>query len=507
MNTSSGNTGNIFVNVENSFLMSGTTLAPSIDTQSLTSQIITRSQGRGNAGAIEVASKNLKLLNGASIASAANFGIGKGGNVEVHVEDSIELVGIDPISFFSSVIGVPNVAGGGAGTLTMTANKISLKDGGRIDTATFGNSDAGKLTVVAREFIDIDGTAPGSINPSLIDSTANLVDSPILQIFGIEASALTGNAGDLTIQAPLISIRNGAVLTTRNDGSGDAGNLEIIVDQIFLDNGSITALTQSGIGGNIDIKVKDLITLSQSSIISAEAGGIGNGGNINIEPQSSTPLILLSTPDGNNDIIANAFEGQGGQINISASALIGFQERSRRELEKLVQEGELIELNPILLSSNDISAISQQGGASLDGDINFLTPTSDPSSLLAILPDIDSAPKRFIKATCYNPGDKIDKNSYFTQIGRDNVENNDITLSSNIFSNNWISHSTFSPSKQSPQKSIDENHLALDDLPSEANGWKRQKNGSIEILLDRNVLKDDSKFYALKTKNTSCTSS
>jgi large exoprotein involved in heme utilization and adhesion len=101
-------------------------------------------------------------------------------------------------------------------------------------------------------------------------------------------------------------------------GSGDAGNLEVVANSIVLDNqGTISATTAAGEGGNINLQSNSLL-MRQNSQISATAGGTGNGGNIIITGSSPADFVVLLE---GSEILANAFEGVGGNIGIDAKAL------------------------------------------------------------------------------------------------------------------------------------------------------------------------------------------
>ena len=71
-------------------------------------------------------------------------------------------------------------------------------------------------------------------------------------------------------------------ITVFNQGTGNAGNLEINADTLFLNEGEISASTISGEGGNIFLNAENLELLDRSQI-SANAGGSGDGGNITID--------------------------------------------------------------------------------------------------------------------------------------------------------------------------------------------------------------------------------
>ena len=75
-----------------------------------------------------------------------------------------------------------------------------------------------------------------------------------------------------------------------------------------------------------------------------------NGGNITIDTQ-----FIIASPNQNNDIIASAEQGIGGNINITAEGVFGLEERSSTPPNK----------------TNDIDASSEFG---LDGSVSINTP-------------------------------------------------------------------------------------------------------------------------------------
>ncbi|MEM7590388.1 MAG: hypothetical protein AAF383_02500 [Cyanobacteria bacterium P01_A01_bin.83] len=61
------------------------------------------------------------------------------------------------------------------------------------------------------------------------------------------------------------------------------------------------------------VKVNKNLILQDDSLISAQAFGNANGGNLAIDTN-----FIIAFPEGNNDIIASAEQGQGGNITINA---------------------------------------------------------------------------------------------------------------------------------------------------------------------------------------------
>ena len=93
------------------------------------------------------------------------------------------------------------------------------------------------------------------------------------------------DAGDLTIQSNQLIIKDGATVTASSTGTGNAGNLDINARSIQLTNSSsILTESSSSSGRDIDLKFQNL-SLHSFSRISTTAGITGSGsdgGNITI---------------------------------------------------------------------------------------------------------------------------------------------------------------------------------------------------------------------------------
>ena len=303
--------------------------------------------GSGLSGGIDVLTRRLIATDGGNIASVTGGigGTGTGGDVLVNASESIELIGVTPGILTPSQITAGTGGAGDAGSVTINTQQLTLQDGGRVDASTVASGDAGSVTINASEFVEVRGTVPGSLNPSLVISSANILD-PVLQVLLQLPSAPSGDAGDLTINTSRLTIADGGRVTVSNDGIGDAGTLRVNTDEIFLSNQSrLSASTISGQGGNIMVQTDSLLA-RQNSAISAEAGGTGMGGNISIVGSSPADLVVLFD---NSDITANAFMGQGGSINIETRGLF-----------------------PCMTC--DISASSELG---VDGVISLVSPETD----------------------------------------------------------------------------------------------------------------------------------
>ena len=119
----------------------------------------------------------------------------------------------------------------------------------------------------------------------------------------------------------------------------------IQTQNLSLDSGSLSSSTVSGRGGNITLAITDNLILNDNSLISAEATNNADGGNVNIDTD-----FIIAFPNQNNDIIASAEDGVGGNINIRAESQLSIEER------------------PLDPQTNDINASSDFG---LDGSISL----------------------------------------------------------------------------------------------------------------------------------------
>ena len=337
--------------------------------------ISSQALGTGAGGLVEVAAKNIIIEGGGNIASSTLVS-GRGGNVKI-TADNIQISGVNPVSLLPSIIAAPSTGTGDAGDVIINTRQLSLKNGGRIDSSTLSAGNAGSVTVTAAESVTVEGTVAGSVNPSLIISSANIVDPALRSFFetiGVFLPALpSGASGNVTINTPNLTVSDGAQVTVRNDGTGDAGTLTANVGSVYVsDRAGITASTQQGSGGNIVLNVRDVVLLRRESRLSAEAGGVGDGGNITL----NAPVVIALE---NSDITASAIEGAGGTIKINARAILGTEFRDQ------------------LTPESDITASSEFG---ISGTVDIDQIESDPSSGTVELPENVADPSAQVVAGC-----------------------------------------------------------------------------------------------------------
>jgi filamentous hemagglutinin family protein len=332
--------GNLAINASNSVQVIG--FSPVNPT--FASSIFATTFSSGNAGDLTLSTERLSVLGGANV-SSSTVGTGKGGHVTVNATESIELIGFNQIVAQPSNLAASTLNAGDAGSLTINTSRLAVLDGAGVDASTLATGNAGSIIVNASESVEVSGTG------SEVFSSAEIVPKTIQEFLSLPPVP-SGGPGNVTINTRALRVTDGAVVGVQNDGSGNAGNLEVNASSIFLNNqGRLTAATTSGEGGNIFLQAQNL-QLRDNSAITATAGGSGNGGNLTI---TTSTLVALE----NSDITANAIEGRGGNIQLSTQGLF---------------------LSP----TSEITASSNLG---VDGVVDIQTPEVDPSSGLVTLPE------------------------------------------------------------------------------------------------------------------------
>ncbi len=139
------------------------------------------------------------------------------------------------------------------------------------------------------------------------------------------ASYGSGDAGKVQIQAGSLTLTAGAQIASSSGfphpvsdvpGTGQAGSLEIVTDEmIYLQGDSVlTTESDNAGGGRIHIETRDRLHLQDSRITTSVKGGDGDSGDIFIDP------IFVILED--SQIQANAHGGSGGNINLIADYLL-----------------------------------------------------------------------------------------------------------------------------------------------------------------------------------------
>ncbi|MEM7019824.1 MAG: CHAT domain-containing protein, partial [Pseudomonadota bacterium] len=217
------------------------------------------------------------------------------------------------------------LSAGDAGDIRIQANHIQLRTQGNINSAAINTGQGGDITLDANTLemnngaIIAGSVGQGDSGQIHIRTMQSRLDSLSL----ISTSAIQGSSGDITFEASEnLTLSDHSGLLTQASGNtlqtGDAGNIFISTPNLTLLQGSVleTSAANTG-GGDIQLKVPNILRLSNSRIGAMAAGmsSDDSGGNVEID---SPRLLLMDS----STIRAGAVAGQGGDIRIAAGQFV-----------------------------------------------------------------------------------------------------------------------------------------------------------------------------------------
>ncbi len=256
---------------------------------------------------------------------------------------------------------------GSAGSVSIRARRVLL-EGSEILEATVNPS-----AIVSQSTSGATGAA-GSV--SVIAERLEIRDGG--QISVASRSETSGRTGDIDIETNQLIVSNSsnAILAESLSSDNDAGDIRIVArDLVRVTDGSINSRAVFTSGGNIEIRANHLISLissrgnAGSEVIVAKITGTGIGGNIT--------LAADNVAVNRSGVVASANLGQGGNIVIDAK---GF----------FVSGGDLRQVEPGLFVSDD-SFFKVTGGLA-QGDFVSRSPDAavitSLASLSAQAPDV-----------------------------------------------------------------------------------------------------------------------
>ena len=408
--------------------------------------------GDGDGSDINITTPFLEVLGGAQLI-ASTRGQGNAGRVIISVSDRVLLDGVNSSGFSSGffISTLSNATGSGrdvivrtpdlqishgavidagtannqrGGNILIDAAQVSAISGGQVITTTAGAGQAGDITINA-DRIHLSGrdlTFPQRVRAFGRDRAANQGNGES-GLFANTRLDSMGNGGSINLRPIDLTVRNHAQISAQSQGSGAAGDVMIQAQSaIVLDNyASINSDTNGG-QGDIDLAAR-LLVLQENSTITTNASGLATGGNIDIEAD-----FIVAAPNENSDIFANAFEGSGGEINLTALAIFGLEFRTRAELQQLLGDNPA-DLTPRNLPSNDVTAFSQTSPNIDVGTVTFRTPDVDPSQGLVELPIAPLIAADRIVSTCPTDGGgtAASLQDEFTVTGRGGLPVNPLT--------------------------------------------------------------------------------
>ncbi|AFZ21763.1 two-partner secretion domain-containing protein [Allocoleopsis franciscana] len=344
--TSMGNAGNIVIDTEKLLIDNGAVLASTTFSTGNAGNMTIRARNfdlvgsavnsgtfagsTGTGGDITFAGERLTVSDGAALISISRDR-GASGDINIKASESVEVLRTPDGSPVATLIG--STAGGingQAGDINIDTKRLRISEGAGISLSSgsvIGNQPlnttggpGGNLTLRATESVTIEGIsgvlANGSRGPSFISADANAAN----------------RGGNMNISTPVLTLRNGGVITTASLGRGDAGSITINAGRVEVigngGQGEFNSQIQTSVGiasrvinpnatangGSLNLNVGQLI-LRNGGTLNLQALGTGQAGNINVVADA----IAL---DNQSSIDGRTASGLGANINLQASEIL-----------------------------------------------------------------------------------------------------------------------------------------------------------------------------------------
>ena len=408
---STGNAGTVLVDTDSLTLDGG-----SINAQGF------GADAAGHAGSIRIVADSVELgvaqessINGGSYNGSAGSGgtveidagrlrVGPFGNINsaLNSDSGGEHAGTVVIRAGSLTIDGGFISAAAEDTSTGDAGMVDLEvgtlriDGGYITTNTSSGGRTGSIRIVATEsvFVSNEGGARTSLT-DILAGESELVGG-IYSGSGVPPEQVlspalgTGPEGSIRIEAPAITVTEGAIVGTPSLGPQDAGDIVLRGERITISDGGLvnSAAVFAGAGGKIDLAATQSITVAgrnrhgDAAGVGSATAGLGAAGSVSLR----APLIRIddhgaigtgSIPISLEEIGALPSGGAAGGILVEAGRLFvtgGAQIDSSSLTQGAAGDIRIRATESISISGADSRIATRAGGAGAGGNISLTAP-------------------------------------------------------------------------------------------------------------------------------------
>ena len=325
--------------------------------------------GDGSAGEVLLTVNRLDLVDGGSI-STKSLSAGDGGTITINAADSVSINGSGdngPSGLFSNafssgnggaisvsapdlqvankgkiqagvaastdVEGLPPATSGTvAGEINIQVDRLTVSGKGQISTQSENAGQAGNITIAAADQVTLSSPS-GGVQSGIFSTASGSGSGGSITITGGKlsmnggainvSSNSSGDAGQVDVAVDQLAMTGGSQISTASDGSGDAGALRIAAsgdvsvsgeDDTGFQTGLYSLAQGSGKGGDIGVSGAS-VTVAGNGLITAESSGSGDAGAINVAAVDAVTLT-----DG--AITTQAVTADGGNIKVTAERIV-----------------------------------------------------------------------------------------------------------------------------------------------------------------------------------------
>jgi len=320
--------------------------------------------GGGPGGNVSLDVDRLRVSSGGTI-TVSTRGAGDAGGIDIAAAERVDVTG-GGVKFQRSWIYTATHSGCRGGDVVISTPALTVTDGAALYANTLGDDtldgntlpdgDAGGIRVSAERIVLSSGgtisagtQCDGAGGGVILDADAVSVSENGRISTAAEAG---GRGGDIDVAADHMTLSAAGAISAESSGDGDAGDINLALGSRLdlTDGGAVTTQAVRSDGGNISVQAREMVQLIDARLATSVGQGMGDGGNIDIDPD----FVILD----NSQIVADAHGGAGGNIHIVAGQFIATPD-------------------------SVVSASSELG---IDGTIHIDAPDADISGSLAVLP-------------------------------------------------------------------------------------------------------------------------
>jgi len=259
-----------------------------------------------------------------------------------------------------------------AAGIQISASTLTI-DTGIIESFTIGSGDAGDITIDAehvalRNFgylnAAVGDKGSGQGGNITVNATESISLSGSSTISVSTAPDTSGNAGEIFLKTPSLKLDDHAEVNSFSDGTGKGGPVNIEATDILLTGKSaIQTKAERAIGGDINLTVHDYIA-SFNSTITAESRGPGsqdNGGNLTI---SNLKILALEK----SALFTRANGGYGGNITVPENTISLGKIDKESIIERRTFAGQELNLDTLKVERDEVvkDLIERRGYSVID---------------------------------------------------------------------------------------------------------------------------------------------
>ena len=348
--------------------------------------------------------KSVLFKNQISTISSSTRGVGHAGNVMIETD----LLKVD-----GAIIRTQTHGEGNAGEINIRANIANISGGTMIVGTTLGKGHGGNINIEITDMLSIVGrrtSLPFQVGDIILQNNPTAITSSTRE---------NGQAGVISISAPIIILDKGAIIQAATSGSGSAGTIKINAKELWITNGGQISSSNdelingkvfigTGEGGSVFVQTDNLTLDNRSDITASSVGSnSGNAGNITIQAKtinvtegssinSSTQNagggnITLTIPnlvylqEGEMTTSVHGGSGDGGNITIENPTFVVMDKGKIIAQADEGHGGNIYIKSGQFITSPD-SLVSASSRLGLDGEVNIDSPVMDMNGFLVVLP-------------------------------------------------------------------------------------------------------------------------